>query len=117
MAKAPTLTTIATGYYSTTALNDNFDNIEAAFENTLSLDGSTPNAMNADLDMNGYNVINAGNIAWAETVYTVATLPAGSAGSRAFVTDATTTTFASIVVGSGSNGVPVYHDGTDWRIG
>lgn len=60
MAKAPTLTTIATGYYSTTALNDNFDNIETAFENTLSLDGSTPNAMNADLDMNGYSILNYG---------------------------------------------------------
>ena len=60
MAKAPTLTTIATGYYSTTALNDNFDNIEAAFENTLSLNGATPNAMNADLDMNGYSIINYG---------------------------------------------------------
>lgn len=52
--------------------------------------------------------------------YTVATLPSGAAaasGARAFVTDATVTTFASVVVGGGANGVPVYHDGTDWRIG
>lgn len=38
-------------------------------------------------------------------------------GMRAFVTDATVTTFASIVAGGGSNNVPVYFDGTDWRIG
>lgn len=39
------------------------------------------------------------------------------AGSRSFVSDATVTTFASIVVGGSTNSVPVYCDGTDWRIG
>jgi len=49
---------------------------------------------------------------------TVATLPAaGNTGAREFVTDANATTFASIVAGGGSNGVPVYDDGTHWRIG
>lgn len=51
---------------------------------------------------------------------TVSALPSAStvgAGARAFVTDATATTFASVVAGSGSNGVPVYSDGTNWRIG
>jgi hypothetical protein len=38
-------------------------------------------------------------------------------GSRSFVSDATVTTFASIVVGGSTNFVPVYCDGTDWRIG
>jgi len=58
MAKGPTITTIASGYYSRTALNDNFTNIDAAFDNTLSLDGSTPNSMQGDLDLNGNQVIN-----------------------------------------------------------
>jgi hypothetical protein len=52
--------------------------------------------------------------------FTVANLPAAStagAGARAFVTDANATTFASVVAGSGANGVPVYSDGTNWRIG
>lgn len=50
--------------------------------------------------------------------YTVATLPAATTkGQRAFVSDATVTTFASIVAGSGSNFVPVFADGTNWRIG
>lgn len=51
-------------------------------------------------------------------VYAVAALPAaGIAGRKAFVSDANATTFASIVAGGGSNGVPVYDDGTNWRIG
>jgi hypothetical protein len=51
---------------------------------------------------------------------TVATLPTAAtagAGARAFVTDANATTFASIVAAGGANGVPVYSDGTNWRIG
>lgn len=51
---------------------------------------------------------------------TVAQLPAVGdvdVGQRGFVTDANATTFASIVAGGGSNGVPVYSDGTNWRIG
>jgi hypothetical protein len=51
---------------------------------------------------------------------TVVSLPvAGTAGAGAhhFVTDANATTFASVVVGGGANGVPVYSDGTNWRIG
>jgi len=39
------------------------------------------------------------------------------AGARSMVTDATATTFASIVAGGGSNAVPVFSDGTNWRIG
>jgi len=52
--------------------------------------------------------------------YTVATLPSAStagAGARAFVTDATATTFASVVAGGGANKVPVVSDGTNWIIG
>jgi len=50
--------------------------------------------------------------------YTVATLPASPVkGWVAMVTDANATTFASTVVGGGSNNVPVYYDGTNWKIG
>jgi hypothetical protein len=62
MAKAPTLTTVSSGYTSSTTLNDNFSAVESAFENTLSLDGSTPNAMEADLDLNGNDLNNASNV-------------------------------------------------------
>jgi len=50
--------------------------------------------------------------------YTVATLPTSPVkGWTAMVTDANATTFASTVAGGGSNNVPVYYDGTNWRIG
>lgn len=62
MAKRPTISTIATGYYSREALNSNFQNIQEAFDNTLSLDGSTPNAMSGDLDMNGNALLNIGTL-------------------------------------------------------
>jgi len=47
----------------------------------------------------------------------VSELPTATVGVRGFVTDANATTFASAVAGGGSNGVPVYNDGTIWRIG
>jgi len=56
----------------------------------------------------------------ALTVYTVSTLPSAATvgvGARAFVSDATATTFASTVAGTGANKVPVYSDGTNWKIG
>ena len=52
--------------------------------------------------------------------YTVSTLPSAAnsgAGARVIVTDANATTFASIVAAGGANAVPVYSDGTNWRIG
>ena len=63
MAKKPDITTIASGYYSRQALNTNFENLQDGFDNTLSLDGSTPNSMGADFDVNGNNILNAGQIA------------------------------------------------------
>ena len=62
MAKQPNLTNITSGYASNTALNDNFNALRDALLNTVSRDGSTPNAMNADLDMNGNDILNAGGL-------------------------------------------------------
>ena len=59
-----------------------------------------------------------------QTPVLTSALPAAAtvgAGTRGFVSDATATTFASVVTGSGTAStagtVPVYSDGTDWRIG
>ena len=62
MAKRPTLTTVSSGFNSTTTLNNNFTALRDAFDNTLSLDGSTPNAMNANLDMNSKDLLNVGEV-------------------------------------------------------
>ena len=69
MAKKPTLSTIASGYASNTTLNNNFEELRDAFDNTLSLDGSTPNAMGADLDLNGNNIIGASGLTVNGTDY------------------------------------------------
>lgn len=59
-----------------------------------------------------------GAVRTAPTTVAGLTAPAaGLAGAKWFVTDANATTFASIVAGGGANGVPVYCDGTNWRIG
>jgi hypothetical protein len=53
------------------------------------------------------------------TTYTVATLPSTGFG-KAMVSDSTVVAagnFGAAVVGGGSNIVPVYRDGTTWRIG
>lgn len=57
------------------------------------------------------------------TATTVASLVAAAtagAGARSFVTDSTVVAsgnFGAIVAGTGANAVPVYSDGTNWRIG
>jgi hypothetical protein len=56
----------------------------------------------------------------AMTNYTVATLPSAvtaGAGARSFVTDASGPTFGSTVAGGGAVNVPVYSDGTNWKVG
>lgn len=52
-------------------------------------------------------------------VTTVASLPSaiGKTGTQRLVTDALSTSFSSVVSGGGTNVVPVYSDGTNWRIG
>jgi hypothetical protein len=60
MAKL-TLNTIGSRYGSIDALNDNSDLVEAAFENTLSRDGTGPNNMESDLDMDSNRIINLNN--------------------------------------------------------
>ena len=83
--------------------------------------------------INGFDTINAitvsasgnitGNAVIAQAIgtipVTVGTLPPATdlKGTRAFVTDANTITFYDIVGGSGSNNVPIFSDGTDWRVG
>ena len=54
------------------------------------------------------------------TVYTVATLPnavTSGAGTRAFVSDSSVTTFNTTVASGGANTVPVFSNGTNWKVG
>jgi hypothetical protein len=52
--------------------------------------------------------------------YTVATLPSASTssvGAKSFVTDALAPAFGATVVTGGAVAVPVYSDGTNWKVG
>lgn len=60
MAKV-TVPTLSSGFGSVDLLNEALQDLAAAVENTLSRDGTTPNQMEADLDMNGYSVFNLGS--------------------------------------------------------
>lgn len=62
MSKKPPITNVTSGFSSTIALNSNFTSLSDGFNNTLSLDGSTPNAMQTELDLANNNIINAGSV-------------------------------------------------------
>ncbi len=57
MAKL-SLADISSGYLSAALFNANNTLIEEALENTLSRDGTSPNTMEANLDMNSYRITN-----------------------------------------------------------
>lgn len=59
MGKVFTPENINSGFNTNNSLNTNFENIETALEDCLSRSGVAPNAMGADLDMNGYKITNA----------------------------------------------------------
>jgi hypothetical protein len=58
--KIEPLSRLLSGFLSAFKHNSNADKIEEAFQNTLSRDGSSPNFMEANLDMNSNRIINLG---------------------------------------------------------
>jgi hypothetical protein len=77
-------------------------------------DGSTVSGLTVGAFVANLIRANATNVA------SLSLCNSGNDGTRQFVTDATATTFASVVTGGGSNHVPVYCDGSGtptWKIG
>lgn len=58
MAKKPNISTLLGDYASASRLNTIFQQILTALDNTLSRDGSSPNTMEADLDLNNNDLLN-----------------------------------------------------------
>ena len=133
MAKL-TLTDIAAGYALVATYNANNDLIEAALENTLSRDGTTPNTMSAALDMNSQQITNlpvptnaahAASKSYVDGIVTgftssatfSAALPYGITGSWDFetLTDFEAGLRIYDAVG-GSDFVGMIHDGTDLNV-
>lgn len=68
-------------------------------------------------DDTDYAIVDCAQIGTTKA-YTVATLPAaGTAGRRAYVTDATTPTFLGTLTGGGAVVCPVFDNGTAWVAG
>ena len=67
-----------------------------------------------------FSQLQVADILPALTNYTVATLPSAATsgvGARSFVTDALAPAFGATVVAGGAVAVPVYSDGTNWKVG
>jgi hypothetical protein len=95
---------------------------------TMTLSSSTAIAYSRSTDQLNFTINSTGVFQLSSTyvnaikplvtpTYTVATLPTGVQGMRAFVSDANTGTFYSVAAGGGSFMVPVYYTGSAWRIG
>ena len=95
MAKRPTVTSITTGHASITALNNNFTALRDGFDNTLSRDGSSPNTMSADIDLNGNDITNVNTITNASGVDVVAAAAASATAAAASQAAAATSATAA----------------------
>ena len=56
---------------ATKQINDNFQALQQAVENTISRDGTIPNYMDANFDLNSYRIINAGDPVGDQDVVTL----------------------------------------------
>lgn len=97
-----TLSSLTSSWRSNAALNANFDAIEAAIENTVSRDGTSPNAMAANFDMGSNLIVNLSDPVSAQ-----------DGATKAYV-DGVVDTVADINAITHSDGVFIVSDGTDW---
>ena len=84
----------------------------------LTIDGNVITGTGTGGNITGANVISANIVTTATVAF--ASLPSAStagSGARAMINNANTTSFYSTVDGTGSNIVPVFSDGINWRIG
>lgn len=135
MAENVTLGSFATLQNSSivATLNSNNALIETAFADCLSLSGTTPNSMLANLDMNSFQILNLpapatvnsparlidianANISLTFTKYTIATLPSSpTAGMIVLITNGISSpTYHQAVSSTGTATWPVYYTGSGW---
>ena len=95
MAKI-SLTDMTSGYQSTAVYNANNTLLEAAIENTLSRDGTAPNTMGANLDMNSNKIVNLTDGTNNQDAVTVSQLSGASLASVADLADLSDVTSAAV---------------------
>jgi hypothetical protein len=97
MAKKATLTPVTDTALNAGAINTQLNAINDKLDNTLSLDGSTPNAMNADVDMNSNDILNAGTVSAAELTVGGISVAASATASAASATASAASAAAALV--------------------
>jgi len=115
MAKL-TLTDVSAGYLSVATYNANNVLLEAALENTLSRDGTAPNTMSANLDLNSNKVVNVTDGTNNQDAVTLAQLTASVATPEGTAVKSTGVTDGYILTADGANAsvweaIPA-HEGT-----
>lgn len=83
MAKKATITPVTDTVNNAAAINTQLNAINNKLDNTLSLDGSVPNAMGADLDLNSNDILNANNIYAADIIVAGSSVSASATASAA----------------------------------
>jgi hypothetical protein len=118
MAKRPNISSVSSGYQGTVTLNNNFQNISDAFDNTLSLDGSTPNAMAADFDMGSNDIINVDKLYLSGLYIDGQPVSPGTLNYNGVIKETQTATsgqtvfnLTTMVYNPGINSLSVYVDG------
>lgn len=100
---------------------DNSAGVPSSFQINCTLQAYTDNAQSLGTAAMRWTYLHAYYArTHALTVGTLAAAATAGAGARAFVTDSSVAAagnFGAVVAGGGANGVPVYSDGTNWRIG
>lgn len=125
MAKKPSVTTVASGYQATDTINTNFTNVRNSFDNTISRDGSVPNAMEADLDIGDNNLINVNTLYTDEVIINGLSLKGILTGAYSLLypglgldfTDNSSTVVSTDPTADGDKGdITVSNGGTVWTI-
>lgn len=96
------------------AFSANVSNVYYFTQNTATMNANV--AISGNTTSNNYIANNYIKIT-ANTVSNLGNATTLGVGAKSFVTDANTTTFNAIVGGGGANNLPVFSDGTNWRIG
>lgn len=96
-----------------TTINNNFSILQTAFDNTLSRDGTSPNQMTANIDLNSHQILNQ-----VFNGFTFSTLPSPTLGRVAFIIDgpASQAWGATISSGGGSTSYLLWYNGTAWTV-
>lgn len=118
MAKL-TLSSIPSGYASAAAHNADNTAIETAIENTLSRDGTGPNQMNANLDMNGYAILNQRATSGNENFFWMGTWVTGATyavNNLVYAPEGSNTGNTLICVTANTAGATLDGDAAKWAV-